>query len=46
MNIEDFEILAIQKTRNNRPRKTLNYRTPNDVIRERQTFSVLHFMIE
>ncbi len=32
MNIEDCEILAIQKALNNRPRKVLNYRTPNEVM--------------
>ncbi|MBE8215526.1 MAG: hypothetical protein HAW62_04250 [Endozoicomonadaceae bacterium] len=31
--IENDEILAIQKALNNRPRKVLNYRTPNEVIR-------------
>ncbi|MBE8215072.1 MAG: hypothetical protein HAW62_01905 [Endozoicomonadaceae bacterium] len=31
--IENDEILAIQKAPNNRPRKGLNYRTPNEVMR-------------
>ncbi|MBE8233145.1 MAG: IS30 family transposase, partial [Endozoicomonadaceae bacterium] len=31
--IENDEILAIQKALNNRPRKVLNYRTPNEVMR-------------
>ncbi|MBE8215858.1 MAG: hypothetical protein HAW62_06000 [Endozoicomonadaceae bacterium] len=30
--IENDEILAIQKALNNRPRKVLNYRTPNEVM--------------
>ncbi|MBE8215002.1 MAG: hypothetical protein HAW62_01530 [Endozoicomonadaceae bacterium] len=29
---KDNENLAIQKALNNRPRKVLNYRTPNDVM--------------
>ncbi|MBE8215848.1 MAG: IS30 family transposase [Endozoicomonadaceae bacterium] len=31
--IEDDEIVAIQKALNNRPRKVLNYRTPNEIMR-------------
>ncbi len=32
--IKDDEIVAIQKALNNRPKKLLNYRTPNEVMRE------------
>ncbi|MBE8215617.1 MAG: hypothetical protein HAW62_04725, partial [Endozoicomonadaceae bacterium] len=33
IDIDNDEILAIQKALNNRPRKVLNYRTPNEVMR-------------
>ncbi|MBE8215812.1 MAG: IS30 family transposase, partial [Endozoicomonadaceae bacterium] len=33
IDIEDDEILAIQKALNNRSRKVLNYRIPNEVMR-------------
>ncbi|MBE8215572.1 MAG: hypothetical protein HAW62_04495 [Endozoicomonadaceae bacterium] len=34
IDIEDDEILAIQKALNNRPRKVSNDRTPNEMMRK------------